>query len=79
MGTTTSDREPVPELPECFYDEAWLESKDEEYLTSVLHVSKEHFKWLDRIEERGVANKGKGKGKSPERVQVTSTSTSSVY
>ncbi len=60
-GTTISDREPVPELPACFYDETWLECKDEEYLTSVLHVSKQHFKWLDRIEKKRVANKGKGK------------------
>jgi hypothetical protein len=42
-----STRPPVPELPEIFYDTAWISQQTSSFITRTLAVSKEQFKWLE--------------------------------
>jgi hypothetical protein len=46
-----STRNPVPNLPEAFYDSDWLKARSPEYREMSLRVSKEKFKWLRTTRE----------------------------
>jgi hypothetical protein len=41
-----SSRNPMPNLPEAFYDEEWLNSRSSKYRDLTLHVSKDNFEWF---------------------------------
>jgi len=47
LGNAVSRRDPVPCLPESFYNSEWLRRKDEGWKERVLCVSKEQFQWLE--------------------------------
>jgi hypothetical protein len=47
-----SGRDPVPRLPRCFYDQAWLEQQSDNYRRMTLCISEKQFRWFQLVADQ---------------------------